>query len=109
MNANLRFVEGIYFEDNIYTYMLLSQANRVSVSNEKYYIRRVREDSIMTSKLTKLHCKSAKYVADYFTCYIAANSNDLSNQYLEASKNFAEQMRRQYQRTLRATNGFESE
>lgn len=45
---NIRFLDGIIHEDNLFTFLNIMQAERVALVNEPYYIRRVREGSIMT-------------------------------------------------------------
>lgn len=45
---NIRFLDGIIHEDNLFTFLNIMQAERVALINEPYYIRRVRENSIMT-------------------------------------------------------------
>ena len=44
----LRFCEGIIHEDELFTPLALSKAQRVAVTDENFYRRRVRTDSIMT-------------------------------------------------------------
>lgn len=45
---SIAFLNGILHEDNLFTFQNLLQAERTAVINEPYYIRRVRDDSIMT-------------------------------------------------------------
>jgi len=59
---HISFIEGIYHEDNSFTYEMLLSSNRVSYIPEKLYFRRVRENSITT-----IH-KSFKHVYGYFAC-----------------------------------------
>lgn len=48
-NSNIKFIEGIVHEDNHFTTAVMLEAKRVLHENKKLYVRRVREDSIMTS------------------------------------------------------------
>lgn len=45
---NIRFIEGIVCEDNIFTIQCLTAAERVRYVNGKFYRRRLREKSVMT-------------------------------------------------------------
>lgn len=56
----LRFYEGILHEDNLFTLQCLALAGRTGYLNEELYMRRVRQDSIMTQK------KSFRNVYGYF-------------------------------------------
>lgn len=49
---NLRFVEGILYEDVVMSYQLFCMAKRVAHVHEELYVRRFRENSIITSKKT---------------------------------------------------------
>ena len=55
---NISFIEGIIYEDNIYTLQCMTLAKRVMYKNIKLYNRRIREGSIMTTKNPKLSIKS---------------------------------------------------
>lgn len=46
---NIRFMEGITHEDVLFTFLCMMQAKRVTHINEALFIRRVRENSTMTS------------------------------------------------------------
>lgn len=48
-NENLRFPEGILHEDNVFFFQAITKAKVTSYLPEKFYIRRYRENSIMTS------------------------------------------------------------
>ena len=56
----IRFYEGILHEDNLFTLQCLALAVRTGYLNEELYMRRVRQDSIMTQK------KSFRNVYGYF-------------------------------------------
>lgn len=61
-NIGLLFHEGIIYEDNIFTFISLLKANRVLKVDNPYYLRRYREDSIMTDMV------QIKNVVGYLTC-----------------------------------------
>ncbi len=62
---NIRFFEGIIYEDNLYTFKSILQAERVVHSKDKLYVRRIRLDSTMTdTKFRFFHFYSI------FMCYI---------------------------------------
>lgn len=62
---NLRFLPGILYEDNLFTFKSILKANRASCINEAFYIRRIREDSIMTvPKIGFVHFFSS------YKCYL---------------------------------------
>lgn len=50
--ANLRFEEGLLHEDELFTPLLHASMGPSMFLNEKLYLRRVREESIMTTKRT---------------------------------------------------------
>ena len=45
----IRFKEGVMFEDELFSFELLLKAKKVVILNEKFYKRRMREGSVMTS------------------------------------------------------------
>jgi glycosyltransferase involved in cell wall biosynthesis len=49
---NITFYEGIIHEDNLFTIQLIFKANRVQHINKEFYIRNVRDDSIMTKNVS---------------------------------------------------------
>lgn len=62
---HIRFFEGIIYEDNLYTFKSILQAERVAHSKDKLYVRRIRSDSTMTdTKFRFFHFYSI------FMCYI---------------------------------------
>lgn len=50
----LRFLEGILYEDNLFNFQCILQAESTAHNNSSYFIRRVRKNSIMTSEKTKV-------------------------------------------------------
>ena len=64
LDKELWFEPGIVQEDNLYMFSCMLQAKRVGYIHEAYYNRRVRKNSIMTSK------KAFKNTYGYFVCYL---------------------------------------
>ncbi len=58
------FLEGCIYEDNAFMLRCLLSAKRVSHINEAFYIRRIRQDSTMTSLVTSYQ------VSSYFSVYL---------------------------------------
>ena len=54
---NLLFKEGIYHEDAEWSPKLFYYAKRISIYNEPYYMRRMRENSIITTTNESTRCK----------------------------------------------------
>ena len=63
LQNNLHFINGIVYEDMVYTYQVFSLAKKVIQCQEKLHCRRFRADSIMTGK------KSKKYFDSCCTAY----------------------------------------
>lgn len=62
---HIRFLEGIIYEDNLYTFESILQADRVAHIKDKLYVRRIRLNSTMTdNKIRFFHFYSI------FMCYI---------------------------------------
>lgn len=57
--TNLRFEEGIIYEDMIFAYKLFCESLKTVYLPEYLYYRRYRENSVMTSKVTLKNWKSA--------------------------------------------------
>lgn len=71
---NLRFVEGILYEDVVMSYQLFCMAERVAHVHEELYVRRFRENSIVTSKKTERNFTSVLAVYNEvvgFSCSIS--------------------------------------
>jgi len=60
---DLKFYEGIVYEDNIFTFKSMTQAKRTAYCHRAFYERRIREGSTMTSRKDYFHLKS------YITAY----------------------------------------
>ena len=52
IDLDLRFYEGILHEDELFTFLLINQIQRIVYVNKAYFIRRFRENSIMTEEAT---------------------------------------------------------
>ncbi|MDR2570126.1 MAG: glycosyltransferase [Oscillospiraceae bacterium] len=61
---DLRFYEGIYHEDQLFTLLCMLQAKRVYYINKPFFIRRIRTGSIMTEQ------KNFNHFYGYFTCFL---------------------------------------
>ena len=55
MKNNLRFCEDIVHEDKVFNLKCINLAKKVAYINQTYYMRRVRDDSIMTTEQKKKH------------------------------------------------------
>lgn len=84
VDNNLRFVDGIFYEDMVYTYQIFCCAKVVSQYKEAFYYRRYRQSSIMTSRKNKKHFQSAEKVYCEVRNY-AISSDNLHN---ETSKKY---------------------
>jgi glycosyltransferase involved in cell wall biosynthesis len=75
IESSLKFHEGILHEDQVFTFQALLEAERVGVLKKEYFIRRFRENSIMTKKHTWDN------VRGLFICYYYAlfYTNTISN------------------------------
>ena len=78
LKNDIKFLEGILHEDEIYTSILLVNASRVLAIHDVYYHYRVRDGSIMTTRNPFNHFEST-FVATERLLWIAKNDyyNDL--------------------------------
>ncbi|MDO5539784.1 MAG: glycosyltransferase [Eubacteriales bacterium] len=67
MDRNLFFYEGIYHEDNIYTFCCMLNTDRAGYVHEILFHRRVREQSTMTAQVSFAH------VYGYFISFLQMN------------------------------------
>ena len=84
VSANIKFPEGIYFEDNYFTLMFICQAKCVIHISEKLYQRRYRENSITTSKY------SERKFMDYIKCFLLIVDKIYQMDYLKLREKFLE-------------------
>lgn len=54
----ITFPEGLYFEDIFFSFQVISNAKLVTGISDSLYIRRCRENSIMTSAMTERKCRN---------------------------------------------------
>ena len=74
---NLRFVEGLLFEDQLFTVQCFACAERTAQLNASCYLYRVREGSTMTGMRLREHAKYAYQVAAELDAFIRALPNDI--------------------------------
>lgn len=55
-NNNISFPEGTFFEDNLFSLKVALEAQSICCVPDKFYIRRCRDDSIMTGTVTAKKC-----------------------------------------------------
>lgn len=72
------FPEGLYYEDNFFSLQVISNAKIVTGIRESLYIRRCREDSIMTSGLSEKKCRDLIANQRLMWEYIFNHSNWIS-------------------------------
>ncbi|MCI8292030.1 MAG: glycosyltransferase [Hespellia sp.] len=72
-NGQIHFPKGIYFEDHLFSLQVMSNAKMVSGIPDALYVRRCREDSIMTGRMTEKKCRdlvtNQKLIWDYIAKY----------------------------------------
>ena len=74
---NLHFLEGIIHEDELFTPIALSHANRLMFVNEPYFKRRYRNNSIMTrAKSSRQHAIGYFTVVKELNRYVSENNLD---------------------------------
>ncbi|MCI8991552.1 MAG: glycosyltransferase [Eubacterium sp.] len=78
LEKKLWFHPGILHEDNPFTFKGLLYSEHVGHVNKTYYLRRVKENSIMTSKKTFSH--SYGYFASFLDMWELAQKTDLSEE-----------------------------
>lgn len=57
VNRSLRFIEGILHEDHFFTTALFLGSNKIEVLQERFFQRRIRQNSITTSSATMKHAE----------------------------------------------------
>ena len=77
-NNKIKFIEGIIYEDCIFSLQVMMKANYVYHINEKFYIYRIRSNSIMNTKIKPINLFSRiidyrelikLYINDNFTSF----------------------------------------
>lgn len=83
---NVQFPEGLYYEDNYFTFLLLSNVKSVIHVSEKLYQRRYRTGSIMTGKYTLRnfmdYVKIVKLIWEYILEQNGWERKELLNKYV---------------------------
>lgn len=85
MENRLSFKEGIYFEDCLFTPMVMSLAQRCLYYSKPAYIYRLRENSITTSSISEKKLHDMKTVADE----LVARYNGSEARYMDVLKDAA--------------------
>lgn len=76
---NLYFPEGIIYEDNYFTTVALLQAEKVSSTDEIFYMRRIRDNSVMTSRKIEVSIRSYDILINSFSKYACSEKKSLIN------------------------------
>lgn len=93
----IRFLAGIIHEDNLFTFLNIMQAERVALINEPYYIRRIREDSIMTRPTRFANTYGYLMCFAHMASFVTEHPYDES--VMSAAMTLIDEMRRGVQRT----------
>ncbi|MCI9452731.1 MAG: glycosyltransferase [Dorea sp.] len=59
---HIRFPEGVYFEDNLFSLQAALRAESICCIPDNLYIRRCRADSIMTGRISEEKCRDTVWV-----------------------------------------------
>ena len=78
--TGLRFEPGILQEDNLFTFLCIFQSERTGKTGEAFYLRRIREDSIMT------RTASFRNVYGYLRCGIGMMEHLRTSDYSDSEK-----------------------
>lgn len=73
LQNHILFPEGVYFEDNFFSLQVLTKAKKVFGISNSLYVRRYRENSIMTSKTTKKKCQDLVTIQKIMWEYLLEN------------------------------------
>ena len=76
---NIRFLEGVILEDNLFNYESMMVANRIGVLNEPLYYRRVRPSSTMTNPQLMRKIKSISVIIQRLEERITVNKDEIEN------------------------------
>lgn len=76
----LKFVDGIIYEDEVFSRYLFINANNIYFTNKKLYQRRIRDNSIMRSDITRQKANSLITVSEeIFSLYKSKNIQELKD------------------------------
>ncbi len=67
---NLRYTPGMLHEDETFAFNVLMNAKAVRVTNDKFFIRRVREDSIMSGHMTMRNVEGCVIILDHISSFL---------------------------------------
>lgn len=103
MDHKLDFIPGILHEDNAFSFQAILLAERVGYTEEQFFHRRVRENSIMTGRVTFARAYG------YFRCYLSMEefvrshefSEDIEEELFQALNGIKNSAKKQYQRLKR--------
>ena len=101
----LRFYPGILHEDNLFSFQCVMTARRVNYIPDRLHLRRVREDSIMTSTKTIRHLEG--YLVSYYESLIFLQDIPLQEDAVEAVNFFLYQAL--YRNACNVWNGLSEE
>jgi len=76
---NIRFLEGVILEDNLFNYESMMVANRIGVLNKPLYYRRVRPSSTMTNPQLMRKIKSISVIIQRLEERITVNNEEIEN------------------------------
>jgi glycosyltransferase involved in cell wall biosynthesis len=84
LETGLKFFEGIYHEDNLFTtkLCLLEKSKRFSCCKIALYQRRIRSNSIMTERKTLRHIEGYEIVFDELSPFLSELDNSLTKKCL---------------------------
>lgn len=87
----LKFEEGLLHEDELFSMLLYLQAKRTAYLSEQFFSRRLRPDSIMTSRLKIFNIKCYFKIAEHLLSFVKKNSKnkELVDHYLTNMLNAA--------------------
>ncbi len=88
--SKLRFIPGILHEDNYFTTMLFLNSSRIDVLKDRFFQRRIRQDSITTSSKTVRHAEGY-----YATVEALSTELHMSNNKVEALPTYYNQLLRE--------------
>ena len=100
--CNIRFCDGILFEDNLYTFLVLMNAQRTYCTNDIWYHKRIRENSIVTKPecpeniMGFLTTVSAEM--EYIQTHIGNKNDDFRQCQEKVMKHLLQQIHKRYHR-----------
>lgn len=83
---HIRFPKGIYFEDHFWSLQVVTNAKKIKCISDRLYIRRCRENSIMSSKLNQKKCLDLVTKQDIIWTYL--RENEVWSQYRDLYRKY---------------------